>query len=158
MSTPVTTWKVTIEERTAQEYLGRRFTSRVETVGSDVQTAFARLYARIAEGGSHPTGPPFLIASPPKDGVMDIEVGAPCVPVPEPSEGLHAGRLPGGRFAVLVHRGAYEDMARSYEELLSWIGRHGYRADGPVREVYLNGPAEAMSPADYLTELVVLIA
>lgn len=158
MSTSVAAPKVTIEERTAQEYLGRRFTSRVESVGSDVQAAFARLYGRIADGGAHPTGPPFLVASLPKDGLMDIEVGAPCVPVPEPSEGLHAGRLPGGRFAVLVHRGAYEDLARTYEELFAWIERHGYRADGAVREVYLNAPGEATSPADYLTELVVLIA
>ena len=148
---------VAISELPAQDYLGRSFSSSVDSVGRNVQDAFSRLYARIAEAGFRPTGPPFLTASQPVDGVMRIEVGAPCRPVPEPGEGLHAGRLEGGRAAVVLHRGRYDRIGPLYGQLFAWVARHGYRQAGAPREVYLNGPGEAASPDAYLTELVIPI-
>ena len=148
---------VAIRELPAQDYLGRSFASPVDSVGRDVQDAFSRLYARIAQAGSRPTGPPFLTASQPTDGVIRIEVGAPCQPVPQPAEGLHAGRLEAGRGAVVLHRGPYDRIGPLYGQLFAWIARHGYRQAGAPREVYLNGPDEAASPDAYLTELVIPI-
>lgn len=148
---------VAIKELPAQSYLGRAFNSAVGSVGRDVQDAFGRLYARIGEAHSRPIGPPFLIASQPKDGAMQIEVGAPCDPVPEPTEGLHAGRLDATNAAVLLYRGRYEDIGPMYAKVFAWIGQHGYRQSGSPREVYLNGPGEVDSPADYLTEIIVPI-
>lgn len=152
-STDVT--KVSINELPAQDYLGLTMRSPVGSVGQDVQNAFRRLYTRIAEAHSRPDGPPFLIAAPPKDGTIEIEVGAPCTPVPQPTEGLRAGRLEAGRAAVLVYRGPYDGIGPMYTKLFAWIGQHGYRETGPPREIYLNGPDDVKSPADYLTQLVV---
>ena len=94
-SSVATTTEVEIKDVPAQDYLGRRFTTKLVTVGQDVREAFARLYSRIEEAESRPAGPPFLIASQPSGGSMEIEVGAPCTPIPPAVDGLHAGHLDG---------------------------------------------------------------
>lgn len=146
---------VEVKELPAQDYLAERFTSELTVIGRDVQASFARLYGRISEAGSTPSGPPFLIASQPANGVMEVEVGAPCAPVPEPAPGMHGARLEAGRAAVLVHRGPYEQIGQAYDRVFEWIGRNGYSPAGAPREVYLNGPAEVQTPSEYLTEIIV---
>lgn len=148
---------VDLKDLPAQDYLGKHFTSGLESIGPLVQEAFAELYACISEARSSPTGPPFLIASEPVGGAMEIEVGAPCRPVPAPASGLHRGQLEAGRAAVAVHRGPYEEIGPVYARLLTWVTDHGYEPAGRPREVYLNGPGEAASPADYMTQLIVPI-
>ena len=143
----------------AQDYLGKRFPSAVGSVGSEVQAAFAGLYETISSNGATPTGPPFLMASQPTlRGKMDIEVGAPCAPVPAPGAGQHRGRLEAGKAAVAVFRGPYDQIGPIYTALYEWAGRNGHRPAGPPREVYLNSPDEVSGPADYLTEVILPIA
>jgi effector-binding domain-containing protein len=149
---------VEVKDRPAQDYLGKRFTSSSATVGQGVQQAFTELYACITEAKTTPTGPPFLIASEPAGDTMEIEVGAPCSPVPEPTAGLYRGRLEACRAAVTVHRGPYEEIGPTYPRLFGWVAEHGHRPVGQAREVYLNGPDEVATPAEYLTELIVPIA
>lgn len=157
MVTTTDALKVEIKELPAQEYLGRRFVAALDSVGHDVQEGFGLLYKRISEARSRPAGPPFLIASQPSGGVMEIEVGAPCDPVPAPPEGMHAGRLDGGPSAVLLYRGPYDKIGPVYGRLFAWIAEHGHRPAGPPREVYLNGPDQVRSADEYITELVVPI-
>ncbi|HET7465296.1 MAG TPA: GyrI-like domain-containing protein [Candidatus Dormibacteraeota bacterium] len=148
---------IEIKDLPAQDYLGVRFTASVQSIGRDVQAAFARLYSHISVAGSRPSGPPFLIASPPSEGTLQVEVGAPCTPVPEPAAGLHTGRLEGGPSATVLYRGPYDRIGKAYEALFAWIGTHGHHPQGDAREIYLNGPDEATTPGDYLTEVVVPI-
>ena len=152
---PTEAGSVVVKDLPPQDYLGQRFTSKLTAIGPDVQAAFGRLYGRITDAGSTPSGPPFLIASQPLAGAMEVEVGAPCDPVPEPAPGLHSGHFDAGRAAVLLYRGPYEGISQAYEEVFEWIGRNGFTPAGAAREVYLNGPAEAQTPSDYLTEVVV---
>ena len=148
---------VDVKQVPAQDYIGRRFVTSTSTVGRDVEHAFNLLYELIASAKAQPAGPPFLMASAPSEGKIEIEVGAPCTPVPEPTEGLHAGHLDGGRVASLLYRGPYELIGKAYEELFAWIGRNGSSPRGDAREVYLNGPGEVERPSDYLAEIVVPI-
>ena len=160
MATPAATTatsEIEIKTLPAQDYLGQRFTSRLATVGRDVQSSFMRLYNRIEEAHSRPAGPPFLIASEPNEGSIEIEVGAPCIPVPESRDGFHVGHLDAGNAAVLLYRGPYDRIGTAYEELFAWIGTHGYSPRGDAREIYLNGPGEVVDPTDYLTDVVVPI-
>ena len=149
---------VEVRDFPEQEYLGKRFTSVAGSVGSDVQAAFAGLYARIQAGGAAPAGPPFLLASQPTlRGKLEIEVGAPCVPVPEPETGQHRGLIAAGTAAVAVFRGPYDQVGPVYAALYEWAGRNHRRPAGPPREVYLNSPDEVAGPADYLTEVILPI-
>jgi hypothetical protein len=86
---------------------------------------------------------------------MELEVGAPCAPVPRTTAGLHVGRLDAGRAVVALHRGRYEDIGPVYAQIFNWVGEHGYSLRGAAREVYLKGPNEVKSPDEYLTQLVV---
>ena len=68
------------------------------------------------------------------------------------------GRVPGGRYAVLRHRGPYDTLADSYLALIgAWFPQRGHvPAPEPVVEHYLNSPANT-APADLLTEIWVRI-
>ena len=55
--------------------------------------------------------------------------------------------------ACLVHQGGYETLPATYGLLMAWTQAHGHRADGPNREVYLQGPETGLAPAAYVTEL-----
>ncbi|HYM65908.1 MAG TPA: GyrI-like domain-containing protein [Patescibacteria group bacterium] len=148
---------VEVKELPAVDYLGKNLTAPAAAVGKEVSGAFAQLYGAIAKAGVTPAGPPFLIASEPAGGTMEIEVGAPCMPVPEPDSGLHRGRLEACRAAVTVHHGTYEAIGPVYSRLFAWLFAHGHKAAGKAREVYLNGPDDVATPDDYLTELIVPI-
>ena len=150
--------EIKVEPLPGQDYLGSRFNSRLETVGVDVQKALAGLYRQIQAAGAAPSGPPFLIASPPSGGSMTIEVGAPCAPIPEPDEGQHRGHLEATTAVIALYRGPYAEVGPAYEAAFSWAATHGYRPSGAPREVYLNGPDEVASPAEYLTQVVLPVA
>jgi effector-binding domain-containing protein len=46
-------------------------------------------------------------------------------------------------------------MGGAYEAIDAWIAEHHREAAGPIRETYLNGPAEVGGPSEYLTEVEV---
>lgn len=71
----------------------------------------------------------------------------------DPPPGTSIRELPAGRFAIATHRGPYHDIDRVYGALGSHVAEHDSALDEPVREVYLTGPGEAVTAADYLTEL-----
>lgn len=62
--------------------------------------------------------------------------------------------LPGGRHAVLVHKGPYTGLPASYDHLYcNWLPASGHTpADAPSFEVYLNSPMDT-APEDLVTEL-----
>ncbi len=157
--TTTQTTAITVEVRdfASQDYLGKRFRSSLGFIGPDVASAINGLYGRIQEAGAVPTGPPFLIAGMGIAGQMDIEVGAPCAPVPTPDADQHRGLLPAGKAAVITHRGPYEKIAPLYPALFEWAAAHGQRPTGSPREVYLNGPNDVTSPDEFVTELVLPI-
>jgi len=70
----------------------------------------------------------------------------------ETIEGVATVELPAGTTAMVLHRGSYDDMGKSYAEAATWIQQHGHQIVGPCREVYLNSPAE-VAEAELLTEI-----
>ena len=63
--------------------------------------------------------------------------------------------LPAIHAASLVYAGSYETLTGAYSSLWFWTQSHGYRAAGPNREVYLQGPGPGIEPARYVTEVQV---
>lgn len=149
---------VSVRELAPQPYLGTRLRAATGSVGATVQGGFVRLFSQLESARKPPLGPPFLIASEPRDGFMEIELGVPCASPAPTAAGLHAATLPGGRAAVATYRGRYEDIGPAYEALANWIAAHGHIMAGPPREVYLTGPADVARPEDHLTELIWPIA
>ena len=66
--------------------------------------------------------------------------------------------LPGGTVAEVLHVGPYEELATAHAALAAWIERNGFEAVGPVRERYLNGPADGVPATAYRTIIEMPIA
>jgi effector-binding domain-containing protein len=93
------------------------------------------------------------------DRELEVEVG---VPVASPVTGdarVHAGVLPAGRYATVIHIGPYSGLEAATARLLGWGQQQGLTWDmspregggerwGARLEIYLNGPDEV--PEDKL--------
>lgn len=93
-----------------------------------------------------------------KETDADIET---CVPVRkgEDKDDVKVHELPGGKAVVLIHKGPYDTLTRSYEKISSYVKEHGYKVQLPTREIYVKGPGMILKgkPENYLTEIQMLI-
>ncbi len=84
----------------------------------------------------------------------DIET---CLPIRKgkEAEGISVKELEGGRACILMHKGPYDQIGRSYEKISSYINKKGYKVQVPCREVYVKGPGMIFkgNPKNYLTEI-----
>jgi AraC family transcriptional regulator len=72
--------------------------------------------------------------------------------------GLIEQRIPAGRYATVVHTGAYEELPKTWARLKKeWLPANGHRAANPSYEVYLNNPMTTPK-ADLLTEIFLRLA
>jgi effector-binding domain-containing protein len=99
-------------------------------------------------------GPPFARFFDYTDEQADFEAGFP-VSAPLRAEGrVEPGELPGGRAAITVHRGAYEDLEGAHDAIGDWVLAHDHDPGGPVWEVYVSGPQQHADPARWETKVV----
>jgi AraC family transcriptional regulator len=77
------------------------------------------------------------------------------VPAGTPVSGeVDSGEIPGGRFAVVRHKGPYAELPKAYAWLFrDWLVTSDEEAgDAPCYEVYLNDPS-SLPPAEWLTDI-----
>lgn len=60
--------------------------------------------------------------------------------------------LPGGSYAVSIHKGPYEQLGKVYQKIYGgWLPKSGRQLrDAPAFEQYLNSPRDT-KPADLMT-------
>lgn len=81
-------------------------------------------------------------------GDADIEVVFPVAGAVEGEGDIRVYELPGGTMARVIHMGPYRYCGEAYEELFAWLVANEKDVTGPLREVYVNDPAE--TPEDDL--------
>ena len=85
-----------------------------------------------------------------------------CMPIRKGREveGVSVRELPGGRAVTLLHKGPYDELGRSYEQITAYVKERGYEVQIPSREVYIKGPGLILkgNPKNYLTEIQMLVA
>lgn len=93
-----------------------------------------------------------------KEEGADIETAVP-VRKGEDSGDVKVHELPGGKAVVLIHKGPYDTLTRSYEKLTNYVKEHGYTVKLPTREIYVKGPGMILkgNPKNYLTEIQMMI-
>jgi len=65
-------------------------------------------------------------------------------------------RIEGGRYVMYLHKGAYEGLKESYQELIEWVIENGYSmADKPPFEKYLNRDPRRTKVENLKTEIYV---
>lgn len=101
-------------------------------------------------------GPPFARYPEVGMGSLVIEGGITIAgPPPEDlPEGIEAIVIPAGRAVAVIHRGAYDSLPETYQELERWMGEQGLSAAGAPWETYLTDPGESPDPATWETEIV----
>lgn len=52
-------------------------------------------------------------------------------------------RLPAAPAVATVHVGYYDELPLAYGAIFAWAHEHGHELAGPVRETYLDDPAQA---------------
>ena len=74
-------------------------------------------------------------------------------------DGLRVLEVPGGRHAVLHHKGPYAELNKAYRWLYrDWLPTSGEQcADRPIFEEYLNNP-RALPPEEWLTDICLPVA
>ncbi len=116
---------------------------------------------RVADLGGEPAGAPYGRYHQFGPDVVDVEIGIPVVaPVAnlrplaacEPGE-LGGSALPGGRLAVVMHRGAYEGLPGAYDRLRAWIAEKGEQPSSGPWESYLDDPSEVEDAGELRTEV-----
>lgn len=132
-----------------------------ENCGAWLKDAYDRLYAAAKGAGIPVAGPAGATYA---REFFEDEVGevVAFVPVPAPATapaqgieqpGVEQRDLPGGRFAVTVHAGPFDDFDRTYGALGSHVARDDSGLPDPIREVYVVGEDETDDPANYRTDI-----
>ncbi len=63
-----------------------------------------------------------------------------CIPVQENTEveGVETKRLGRAKAASIIHKGSFDELGKSFEEIFKWIDENKHKVNGPVREIYLD--------------------
>ena len=140
-----------VEEKTFEPVLiaGIRMKGRY----GDCSAGFARLGKAV---GRHICGKPMNLYfdGEYREDDADFE---PCIPIRREvaADGISIRTLPGARCLMLVHRGPYEQLGRSYAKILKQARERKLNVVLPTREVYVKGPGMIFkgNPKNYLTEI-----
>ena len=115
--------------------------------------SFATLATTLSAQEIAIAGPAFgLYRNAPDDG-FDLEVGFPTDRAVEPAGDVVPSSLPAGRVARFVHRGSFDGLSASWQQLQSWIEEQGLTRQPMWWEVYVTEPSPDMDPRDLRTEL-----
>ena len=124
---------------------------------SDCGKAFGKIAKKM---GRYICGKPFNLYYDAEYKEEDADIES-CMPVKKGKnvDGISLRKLPGGRCVSLIHKGPYDTLGRSYEKIMAYLKKKGYRPKLPSREVYLKGPGMIFKgkPENYLTEIQILI-
>jgi len=149
-------YDVTTKQLQAQPIVSIRHRTSLSRIAETFGQTLGEIFAYLAQVNARPVGPPFSIYHDPefKEEDLDIEIG---VPAERPLSGngrVVGSELPAATAASTLHAGPYQEIGPAYRALYAWIGEHGHEPAGPPREIYLVGPGQAPSPAEYRTEVV----
>ncbi len=146
---------VTVEPATSAVVRGRIALTEIRDF---FDRSFSVLGPAIGAQGATATGPAFGLYRGTPDGTLDLEVGFPTDRAVASDGPVEAGELPGGRVARLVHAGAFDGLAGSWQRLGACIAEQGPARSATYWEVYVTQPGPEVYPATLRTELNWLLA
>jgi DNA-binding transcriptional MerR regulator len=152
-------FEVQIKEVPDQPLLSVCAQAAYGTFGQAIRAAFGTVVPFAIQTGVYvPDQPPVIILhqyTPEvgQEGGVAFEVCLPTSRLIEGRQGIISTLLPGGTVASVVHVGPYHELELIYPMLGAWIETHGFRIDGPPRNLLVTNPAQIADPAGYHTEV-----
>ena len=142
-----------IIERPAQPTLAVRTRTPVAELPSIMGQVYGSIMQYLGDVGAFPAGAPFAAYYNVDMDDLDVEIGFP-VAQPLPGRGdVQPGKIAGGRAAVCLHVGPYDQVEPAYAALTAFISEQGYQPSGVAYEFYLNDPGE-VPPEELQTQVV----
>ena len=86
-------------------------------------------------------------------GEIIIETCEAVVEAKSELENLYFKEFPEVQAACIFHKGSYNNLAQSYEQLLKYIAANGYKICGDFRESYIDGVWNKSDESGWLTEI-----
>lgn len=142
-----------LREQPAQPTLAIRTRTSVQNLPQVIGKAYGDIAQYLAQLGQYPAGAPFAAYYNTDMENLDVELGFPVTKEVPGKDDIKASRIPGGKFAVVLHTGPYDKVGPAYEALAKWIAEKGYEVTGVAYEVYLNDPDET-KPEDLKTQVM----
>jgi len=151
---PMTPPEITIRELAEQPILYIEARVPMAQIAGALGKILPRVFGHCQQRGLPLAGPPVVLYGAMTPGQITLQ-GA--MPLAEPAEGdgdIEAGTLPGGKAAVAVHIGPYDELPETHAALEKWLEAEGHETRGPRWEVYLTDPSTTPDPKDWRTEVV----
>ena len=146
-------YQIALLELETQPIISIRGRHAQTEIPSFLGRSFGLLFGHLKLLGVDPAGPPFVIYHAFGPAGMDAEVCVPVASTVSAAGGVEGRILPAMTVARTLHVGPYEDLGGAYDAVTDWIRGRGFELAGPMRERYLNGPGDNITPAEYQTEV-----
>ncbi len=140
-------------QQTLQPTLAVRTRTSAQDLPALVGQTYGAIAAYLGQLGQYPAGPPYAAYYNMDMQDLDVELGFPVAKELPGKDDIKASRIPGGRFAAVLHTGPYDKVSVAYEALARWMTDKGYQATGVAYEVYLNDPGQT-KPEDLQTRVM----
>ncbi len=127
----------------------------------EIQSLLRQVFDHALETGIILSGPPLYIShektqeesrKADREGTADLEVAIPISHPVESTGDFRYYQIPGGTMAMVAHQGPHRECGVAFEKLHEWIQANGKTVTGPMREVYVNDPAEVRTE-ELITEI-----
>lgn len=148
-------YTVELREVPEKQAVTVRFFTDMQNIASDIHLAYKEISELFQQEDYICTGEVFALYhdeafSPDK---IDVECGVTVDREFTDTERIRCRMIPGGLMAATFHKGPYEELCHAYQALMDWIMQNGYLPACPMRDIYLNDPAQ-VSPNDLETEIL----
>jgi effector-binding domain-containing protein len=140
-------------DRPAQTVLSIRTHTAMQNLPAILGQAYGAIGQYLGQLRQPPAGAPFVFYYNMDMQNLDVEIGFP-VAAKLPGQGnIQPNEIPGGKAAVCLYTGPYNQMEPAYGALMQWMADQGYESAGTGMEVYLNDPQQ-VPPEALQTQIV----
>lgn len=144
----------TVETRPPQPAAGLRAEVPMAELREVFDRGFADVLQAVQARGAAIAGPPFGFYPRTPTDTVEVVVGFPVSEPITAAGDVEPFELPGGRVVTGTHVGPYEELERSYEELMAWARDQGLRLAEGMWESYLSDPDAEPDPRSWRTLIV----
>lgn len=144
---------VEIKEQPAQPALTIRTRTPARELPNRLGQGYEAVMRYLGEAGGHPAGAPFVAYYNMDMEDLDVEFGFPVDRELPGSGEVQSSQVPGGRQAVCLYTGPYQELALPYEAINEFLRERGEQPTGTAYEFYLNDPE--VTPPQELQTLIV---
>jgi effector-binding domain-containing protein len=137
----------------AQQAAAIRHTVPMAELTKAFDTGFSAVMKAVTEQGASVTGPPFGYYHSMPGETVDVSIGFP-VSAPVEAGDVHPFELPAGRVVLGTHVGPYDQLERTYGELMTWVMLEGLTLAEGMWEQYVSDPDAEPDPATWRTLIV----